>query len=110
MLKSSTGSNWAGFQAFILSIMNTFSFPNQLKFYRGKVRDVYTIDELLVMVASDRISAFDVILPRPIPFKGQVLNQIAAYMLKATQDICPNWLLSSPPLTSQSEKNVYRSK
>lgn len=61
------------------------------------MRDVYTIDSrLLVMVASDRISAFDVILPRPIPYKGQVLNQIAAYMLKATSDICPNWLLDTP--------------
>ena len=96
MLKSSTPANWVDFPAFILSNMNTFSFPNQQGFYRGKVRDVYTVDELLVMVASDRISAFDVILPRPIPFKGQVLNQIAAYMLKATRDICPNWLLSSP--------------
>jgi phosphoribosylaminoimidazole-succinocarboxamide synthase len=77
--------------------MNTFQFPGQTKFYKGKVRDVYTInDKLLVMVASDRISAFDVILPRPIPYKGQVLNQIAAYMLKATRDICPNWLLDVP--------------
>jgi phosphoribosylaminoimidazole-succinocarboxamide synthase len=77
--------------------MKTLQFPNQTKFYRGKVRDVYTIaDQWLVMIASDRISAFDVILPRPIPFKGQVLNQIAAYMLKATSDICPNWLLDVP--------------
>ncbi len=77
--------------------MKTLQFPHQTKFYRGKVRDVYTIaDEWLVMVASDRISAFDVILPRPIPFKGQVLNQIAAYMLKATSDLCPNWLLDVP--------------
>jgi phosphoribosylaminoimidazole-succinocarboxamide synthase len=77
--------------------MTPFHFPDQTAFYRGKVRDVYSIqDQLLVMVASDRISAFDVILPRPIPFKGQVLNQIAAYMLQATQDICPNWLLTSP--------------
>nr|HQV06793.1 phosphoribosylaminoimidazolesuccinocarboxamide synthase [Chitinophagaceae bacterium] len=61
--------------------MQAFSFPGQTDFYRGKVRDVYTIqDEWLVMVASDRISAFDVILPKPIPCKGQVLNQIAAYM------------------------------
>ncbi len=72
-------------------------FPHQINEYHGKVRDVYFIDnELLVMIASDRISAFDVILPNPIPFKGQVLNQIAAYMLKATDDICPNWLLSTP--------------
>jgi phosphoribosylaminoimidazole-succinocarboxamide synthase len=77
--------------------MNAYQFPGQTKFYKGKVRDVYTInDKLLVMVASDRISAFDVILPRPIPYKGQVLNQIAAYMLKATSDICPNWLLDVP--------------
>ena len=72
-------------------------FPNQTNFYSGKVRDVYTIgDKLLVMVASNRISAFDVILPKPIPYKGQVLNQIAAYMLNATKDICPNWWLASP--------------
>ncbi|GAC1441677.1 MAG: phosphoribosylaminoimidazolesuccinocarboxamide synthase [Sediminibacterium sp.] len=65
--------------------------------YHGKVRDVYTINnDRLVMIASDRISAFDVILPRPIPYKGQVLNQIAAYMLNATRDICPNWLESVP--------------
>jgi phosphoribosylaminoimidazole-succinocarboxamide synthase len=77
--------------------MKTMQFPNQTTFYRGKVRDVYTIsDKWLVMIASDRISAFDVILPRPIPFKGQVLNQIAAYMLKATSDICPNWLSDTP--------------
>src|SRR5579872_930206 len=77
--------------------MRTLQFPHQTKFYRGKVRDVYTIaDQWLVMIASDRISAFDVILPRPIPFKGQVLNQIAAYMLKATGDICPNWLVDVP--------------
>lgn len=72
-------------------------FPHQTNFYRGKVRDVYTISgQWLVMIASDRISAFDVILPRPIPYKGQVLNQIAAYMLKATSDICPNWLVDTP--------------
>ena len=77
--------------------MAQFSFTGQTAFYRGKVRDVYTIhDKWLVMVASDRISAFDVILPRPIPFKGQVLNQVAAYMLNATKDVCPNWLLSTP--------------
>jgi len=77
--------------------MKMFNFPGQTNFYAGKVRDVYTIhDSTLVMVASDRISAFDVILPRPIPFKGQVLNQIAAYMLEKTADICPNWLLSVP--------------
>jgi phosphoribosylaminoimidazole-succinocarboxamide synthase len=77
--------------------MAAFQFPDQTSFYSGKVRDVYTIgDQLLVMIASDRISAFDVILPRAIPYKGQVLNQIAAYMLKATSDICPNWLLDVP--------------
>jgi phosphoribosylaminoimidazole-succinocarboxamide synthase len=77
--------------------MKTLQFPQQTNFYRGKVRDVYTIaNKWLVMIASDRISAFDVILPRPIPFKGQVLNQIAAYMLKATSDLCPNWLLDVP--------------
>lgn len=77
--------------------MVKFELPGQTGFYKGKVRDVYSIgNNLLVMVASDRISAFDVVLPRPIPYKGQVLNQIAAYMLKATEDICPNWLLSVP--------------
>ena len=80
--------------------MNENRFPGQTKFYRGKVRDVYTIDDqLLVMIASDRISAFDVILPRAIPYKGQVLNQIAAYMLNATKDICPNWLIDTPAPT-----------
>ncbi len=74
-----------------------YQFPNQTNYYKGKVRDVYSIGtNLLVMVASNRISAFDVILPEPIPYKGQVLNQIAAYMLKATSDICPNWLLHVP--------------
>lgn len=77
--------------------MADFSFPGQTNFYRGKVRDVYSIgDQWLVMLASDRISAFDVVLPRPIPYKGQVLNQIAAYMLNATRDICPNWLRDVP--------------
>ena len=74
-----------------------FNFPEQTSFYKGKVRDVYSIgDELLVMIASDRISAFDVVLPRAIPFKGQVLNQIAAHMLEATADVVPNWRLASP--------------
>lgn len=74
-----------------------YQFPNQSNYYKGKVRDVYSIGtNLLVMVASNRISAFDVILPEPIPYKGQVLNQIAAYMLNATKDICPNWLLAVP--------------
>lgn len=72
----------------------TFNFPGQKSLYKGKVRDVYNInDELLVMVVSDRISAFDVVLPKAIPFKGQVLNQIAAKFLKATEDIVPNWVI-----------------
>src|SRR5215813_11171691 len=85
--------------------MAVFTFPNQTKFYQGKVRDVYTIDNRwLVMIASDRISAFDVILPRLIPYKGQVLNQIAAYMLNATNDICPNWLMDVPAPTASIGK------
>ncbi len=78
-------------------IKTDFNFPKQKSVYKGKVRDVYNIDDqLLVMVASDRISAFDVVLPRGIPYKGQVLNQIAAKFLDATSDICPNWKLASP--------------
>jgi len=74
-----------------------FKFPNQKSVYKGKVREVYTInDELLVMVATDRLSAFDVILPRQIPFKGQILNQIATKMMKDTAAIVPNWLLANP--------------
>ncbi len=73
-----------------------FKFPGQTGFYRGKVRDVYQFDKTMVMVATDRISAFDVILPRPIPYKGQVLNQIAGIFLKDTQHIVPNWLESIP--------------
>jgi phosphoribosylaminoimidazole-succinocarboxamide synthase len=74
-----------------------YELPGQIAYYRGKVRDVYTLaDQRLIMVATDRISAFDHILPRPIPQKGAVLNQIAAYFLEATRDICPNWLLSTP--------------
>ena len=74
-----------------------FNFPGQTNVYHGKVRDVYSIgDDNLVMVASDRISAFDVILPKGIPFKGQVLNQIAAQFLDDTKDICPNWKLATP--------------
>ncbi|MBK8328205.1 MAG: phosphoribosylaminoimidazolesuccinocarboxamide synthase [Bacteroidetes bacterium] len=73
------------------------NFNNQTLFYQGKVRDVYTIqDQWLVMIASNRISAFDVILPHPIPYKGQVLNQIAAKFLKATEDIVPNWVIDVP--------------
>jgi len=74
-----------------------FSFPKQTNFYKGKVRDVYTINnEFMAMVVTDRISAFDVVLPEAIPFKGQVLNQIAAKFLTATQDIVPNWVLDVP--------------
>ncbi|QJB37699.1 phosphoribosylaminoimidazolesuccinocarboxamide synthase [Chitinophaga oryzae] len=76
---------------------SNFKFPGQTAFYKGKVRDVYTIeDRLMVMAVSDRISAFDVVLPRPIPYKGQVLNQVAAIMLEATKDIVPNWVKSTP--------------
>ena len=88
--------------------MATFNFNRQTNFYSGKVRDVYSIAaDWLVMIASDRISAFDVILPKPIPFKGQVLNQIAAYMLQATEDICPNWLVETPtPNTAIGKKCI----
>lgn len=83
-----------------------FEFPGQTSYYKGKVRDVFGInDETLVMIASDRISAFDVVLPRGIPFKGQVLNQIAFKFLRATQDIVPNWLIDSPdPVVSIGTK------
>lgn len=79
-----------------------FQFPHQTSVYNGKVRDVYFLDDdRLIMIATDRISAFDVILPKGIPFKGQILNQIAAYFLRATQDIVPNWLISTPdPMVS----------
>jgi phosphoribosylaminoimidazole-succinocarboxamide synthase len=81
----------------MISIPETnFQFPGQTAFYKGKVRDVYSFDNKLVMVATDRISAFDVILPRAIPYKGQVLNQIAAHFLNATSDIVPNWLQEVP--------------
>jgi phosphoribosylaminoimidazole-succinocarboxamide synthase len=74
-----------------------FNFPKQKSFYKGKVRDVYNIDDkMLVMIVSDRISAFDVVLPKGIPYKGQVLNQIAAKFLKATEDIVPNWVMAVP--------------
>ena len=74
-----------------------YHFEGQTAVYHGKVRDVYTInDDIMVMVATDRISAFDVVLPKGIPFKGQVLNQIAAKFLDATKDICPNWKLATP--------------
>ena len=79
------------------ALKNTqFNFPGQTGFYKGKVRDVYSFENYLIMVASDRISAFDVVLPRPIPFKGQVLNQIAAKNLLATKNIVPNWLIDTP--------------
>ncbi|MDR9488161.1 phosphoribosylaminoimidazolesuccinocarboxamide synthase, partial [Salibacter sp.] len=74
-----------------------FQFNGQIRHYRGKVRDVYYLEnDLLVMVVSDRISAFDVVLPKPIPFKGQVLNQLAAKFLDLTRDIIPNWKLATP--------------
>ena len=73
-----------------------FFFPDQTDFYRGKVRDVYYFEDKLAVVATDRISAFDVVLPRAIPYKGQVLNQIAAYSLAATTDLVPNWVLAQP--------------
>ena len=79
------------------SIFFMLKFPNQTNFYKGKVRDVYSIgDDKLVMIASNRISAFDVVLPKPIPHKGSVLNQTAAHFLNATKDIVPNWLTASP--------------
>jgi phosphoribosylaminoimidazole-succinocarboxamide synthase len=80
------------------TINNTnFNFPGQKGIYKGKVREVYNIgDKYLVMIASDRLSAFDVIMPRQIPYKGQILNQIASYMLEATSDLVPNWLMACP--------------
>jgi phosphoribosylaminoimidazole-succinocarboxamide synthase len=80
------------------AITNTnFNFPKQKSVYHGKVRDVYNINnQFLAMVATDRISAFDVVLPKGIPFKGQVLNQLAEIFLKATEDIVPNWRVASP--------------
>ena len=80
------------------TITNTnFNFPGQKSFYRGKVREVYNIqNELLVMVATDRLSAFDVVMPKGIPYKGQILNQIATKMMRATEDIVPNWLIETP--------------
>lgn len=83
-----------------------FKFPGQTALYHGKVRDVYTIsDNTIVMIATDRISAFDVVLPRPIPYKGQVLNQLAAHFLEKTSDIVPNWLEATPdPTVSVGKK------
>ena len=78
-------------------IDTNFNFPNQKSIYKGKVREVYNInDELLVMVATDRLSAFDVVMPKGIPYKGQMLNQIATKMMKATEDLVPNWLIATP--------------
>ncbi len=88
-----------------------FNFEKQTGFYRGKVRDVYYFQDKLAIVATDRISAFDVVLPRAIPYKGQVLNQIAATFLKATADIVPNWVVSHPffaVLRSHRHKNNVR--
>ena len=85
--------------------MAHFIFDGQTGFYTGKVRDVYTIkDDLIVLIVSDRLSAFDVVLPRTIPFKGQVLNEIAAYMLDQCRNICPNWLLDVPGPTASAGK------
>lgn len=80
------------------TIMETnFKFPNQKSVYKGKVREVYTLhNDILVMIATDRLSAFDVVMPKGIPFKGQILNQIATKMMAATQDIVPNWLMATP--------------
>ena len=77
-------------------VKTDFQFPGTSQIYKGKVRDVYTINDLLVMVVTDRISAFDVVLPKGIPYKGQVLNQIASDFLDQTRDIVPNWKISSP--------------
>ncbi len=77
----------------------SYNFPGQTGYYKGKVRDVYSFDDKLAVIVSDRISAFDVVLPRPIPFKGQVLNQIAAKSLEATKDIVKNWVISVPDPT-----------
>ncbi len=78
-------------------VKTDYKFPRQTHFYKGKVRDVYTIDnKWMIMIVSDRISAFDVVLPKGIPYKGQVLNQLAWHFMKATEDIVPNWTLASP--------------
>jgi len=89
-------------------IENKYNFTNQTNHYVGKVRDVYSVgDDLLVMIVSDRLSAFDVVLPKGIPFKGQVLNQIAQHFLNATSDIIPNWLQNTPdPIVSVGKKAV----
>ncbi|MBP3420013.1 MAG: phosphoribosylaminoimidazolesuccinocarboxamide synthase [Marinifilaceae bacterium] len=87
-------------------VKSDFNFPKQKSVYHGKVRDVYNInDEYMVMLVSDRISAFDVVLPKGIPYKGQVLNQIAAKFLDATTDICPNWKIATPdPMVTVGHK------
>ena len=87
-------------------VTTDYKFPGQTAVYHGKVRDVYTIGEdTLVMIATDRISAFDVILPKGIPYKGQVLNQIASYFLDSTADIVPNWKLATPdPMVTVGNK------
>jgi len=78
-------------------VTTNFSFPGQKKVYKGKVREVYTLEnDILVMIATDRLSAFDVVMPKGIPYKGQILNQIATKMMAATADIVPNWLLATP--------------
>ena len=77
-------------------IETNFSFPSQKNSHKGKVRDIYEFDNLILMIVTDRISAFDVILPQPIPYKGQVLNQIADYFLDSTKDIVPNWKIICP--------------
>ncbi len=88
--------------------MAIYKFENQTNFYKGKVRDVYSIgNDILVMIASNRLSAFDVILPRPIPYKGQVLNEIAAYMLEKCRDICPNWLIETPAPNASIGKRCH---
>jgi len=77
-------------------IATNFKFPNQTSFYKGKVRDVYTVNDLMIMVATDRISAFDRVLPKGIPYKGQILNQMASKFLDLTSDIVPNWKIANP--------------
>ena len=93
------------------TLMGTdFKFPGQSNVYKGKVREVYTVGNLLVMIATDRLSAFDVVMPKGIPFKGQILNQIATKMMKATEDIVPNWLLATPCFDHQykNQKTLQR--
>lgn len=78
-------------------MVTDFHFPNQLSVYKGKVREVYTLEnDILVMIATDRLSAFDVVMPKGIPYKGQILNQIATQMMRATEDLVPNWLMATP--------------